>query len=64
MKHEDRVNILLLLVQNLDIFAWSPYDVLGVDPKFITHKLSVDLTFPPKKQKPRRLARQHVEAVK
>ena len=64
MKHEDRVNILLLLVQNLDIFAWSPYDVLGVDPKFITHKLSVDLTFPPEKQKPRRLARQHVEAVK
>ena len=32
MKHKDRVNMLLLLVQNLDVFAWSPYDVPGVDP--------------------------------
>lgn len=64
MKHEDRVNVLLLLVQNLEIFAWSPYDVLGVDPKFITHKLNVDPLFPPKKQKPRRSAKQHVEAMK
>lgn len=64
MKHEDRVNVLLLLVQNLEIFAQSPYDVLSMDPKFITHKLNVDPLFPPKKQKPRRSAKQHVEAMK
>lgn len=35
-----------------------------VGPKFIVHKLNVDLLFPPKKQKPRRFAREHVEAVR
>jgi len=33
MKHEDQVNLLFLLFQNLDVFAWSPYEVLGVNPK-------------------------------
>ena len=46
------------------MFAWSPYEVPRVDPEFITHKLNVDSLFPPKKQKPRRLAKQCVEAVK
>jgi len=35
-----------------------------VDPEFIIHRLNVDLSFPPKKQKPKRSAREHVEAVK
>jgi len=64
MKQEDRVNLLLTLVQNLDIFAWSPYEVPGVDPEFVTHTLNVDPSFPLKKQKSRRSAKQHVEAVK
>ena len=48
----------------MDVFAWSPYEVPGVDPKFIVHKLNVDPSFPPKKQKPRRSAKEHVEAMK
>ena len=64
MKDVDRIEILLLLVRNIDVFAWSPYKVLGVDPKFIVHKLNVDPSFPPKKQKPRRLAKKHLEAVR
>ena len=35
-----------------------------VDPEFIIHKLNVDPLFPPKKQKPRRSAKEHVEAVR
>ena len=35
-----------------------------MDSEFITHKLNVDPLYPPKKQKPRRLAKQHVEVVK
>ena len=35
-----------------------------VDPVFIVHKLNVDPSFSPKKQKPRRSAKEHVEAVK
>ncbi|XP_075654889.1 uncharacterized protein LOC142625063 [Castanea sativa] len=49
---------------NVDVFTWSPYEVPGVDPKFIVHKLNVDPLFPPKKQKPRRLTKEHVEYVK
>ena len=35
-----------------------------MDLAFITHKLNVDPLVPRKKQKPRRLAKPHVEVVK
>ena len=49
MTDEDRVEMLLFLIQNVNVFAWSPYEVLGVDPEFIVHKLNVDPLSPPKK---------------
>ena len=64
MSVEDRVEILLSLVQNMDVFTWSPYKVPGVDPTFIMHKSNVDSLVPPKQQRPRRAAKPHVEAVK
>ena len=60
----DQVVVLLALVQNLDFFAWSPYEVSSIDPNFIVHKLNVDPLFLPKKQKLRRSTKQHVEAMK
>ncbi|XP_075663361.1 uncharacterized protein LOC142632935 [Castanea sativa] len=60
----ERVELLLSLIQNVDIFAWSPYEVPGVNPEFIVHKLNVDPSCPPKKQKPRRSAKEHVDAVR
>ena len=54
----------LLLIQNVDVFAWSLYEVPGAYLEFIVHKLNVDPSFPPKKQKLRRSAREHIEAVK
>ena len=56
--------MLLFLIQNVDVFAWSPYEVLGMDPEFIVHKLNMDPSFPPKKQKPRRSAKEYVEVVR
>ena len=64
MSNEERVQVLLFLIQNMDVFAWNPYEVLGVDPGFIVHKLNIDPSYPPKKQKPRRSANDHVEAVR
>ena len=64
MKDQDKVEILLFLLQNMDAFAWSPYEVPGVGLEFIIHKLNVDLSFPPKKQKSRRASKEHVDAVK
>ena len=54
MRDEDRVGTLLFLAQNMDVFAWSPYEVPGVDPKFTVHKLNIDPSFPPKKEEPKR----------
>ena len=64
MKDEDKVGVLLFLVQNIDIFAWNPYEVPGVDPEFIVYKLNVDPLFPSKKQKPRRSTKEHVETAR
>lgn len=36
------------LVQNFDVFAWSPYEVPEVDLALITHKLNVDPMVLPK----------------
>ena len=55
--------MLLFLLQNVDVFAWSPYEVPDVDPEFIVHKLNVDPSFPSKKQKPRKALKEHVDAV-
>ena len=49
MRDEGRVETLLFLIQNIDMFAWSLYKVLRVDPEFIVHKLNVDPSFLPKK---------------
>ena len=35
-----------------------------MDPEFIVHKLNVDPLYPPKKKKPRRSAKEHVEAIR
>ena len=60
---EDRVEVLLTLARNLDVFSWSPYDIPGVDPTYIMHRLNVDPLVLPKKQRSRRVAKPHVEAV-
>ena len=49
MKDGDKIKMLLFLIQNVDVFVWSPYEVHGVDPEFIVHKLNVDPSFLPKK---------------
>ena len=64
VKDEERVEMLLFLVQNVDVFAWSSYELPRVDPKFIVHKLNVDPSHPPKKQKPKRSAKEHDNAVR
>ena len=64
MENQDKVEMLLFLIQNVDVFAWSPYEVPRVDPGFIVHKLNMDPSFPPKKQKLRRSTKEHVEVMK
>ena len=49
MGSKDKVETLLLLIQNVDVFAWTPYEVPGVDLGFIVYKLNIDPAFPSKK---------------
>ena len=64
MNDEDRVQVLLYLTQNIDVFTWNPYEVPKVDPGCIVHKLNVDPLYPPKKQKPKRSTKDHDEVVR
>ena len=64
MEDGDKIKVLLFLIHNVDVFAWSPYEVHRVDPEFVVHKLNVDPSFLPKMQKPRKPAKEHVEAVR
>ena len=42
IREGDKVETLLFLIQNMDVLAWSPYEVPRADPGFIIHKLNVD----------------------
>ena len=60
----EKVELLLFIVNNMDVFAWSPYEALGVDLEFIFHRLNVDPNHPPWKQKPHRSLDIHADAIK
>ena len=52
------------LKRNIDVFAWSAYEALRVDPNFIYHHLNVNPSITPRKQPPQRLSKDHSDAVK
>ena len=54
----------MFLKRNIDVFTWSAYKALGVDPNFICHHLNVNPAIVPKKKPPRRLSKEHSDAVK
>ena len=60
----EKVELILFLVSNLDVFAWSLYEAPRVDPEFICHRLNVDSWCMPKKQKPHRSLDIHTKVVK
>ena len=60
----EKMELILFLINNLDVFAWSPCEALGVDLEFICHRLNVDPQCPPKKKRPRRSSDVHVGAMK
>ena len=53
-----------LLRRNVDVFAWNAYETPGLDSNFICHHLNVNPSITPKRRPPRRLSKEHVEAVK
>ena len=51
------------LKSNTDVFAWTHEDMLGIDPSVICHKLNVDTSMRPIKQKRRVFAPDRNRAI-
>ena len=41
MKERERIKLIRFLKANVELFAWIPYEMLGIDPNFIRHELNV-----------------------
>ena len=52
------------LRENIDVFAWSHEDILGIDPSVITHRLNVYPSSKPVRQKKRVFAPERDNAIK
>ncbi|KAL0427851.1 UNVERIFIED_CONTAM: hypothetical protein Slati_2959900 [Sesamum latifolium] len=48
-----RGEVIECLKRNLDVFAWTPQDLEGIDPEVISHHLNIDPHVKPVKQKKR-----------
>ncbi|KAL0433507.1 UNVERIFIED_CONTAM: hypothetical protein Slati_2685000 [Sesamum latifolium] len=53
MSEETKKEVVRCLQHNADIFAWTPQDLEGIEPKVITHYLNIDPSIKPVKQKKR-----------
>ena len=61
---QEREQLVEFLRENVDLFTWSTYEALSIGPSFICHHLNVNLFITPKRQPPRRLSKEHAEAIK
>ena len=41
MKEKTKQDLLQLLIEKIDVFAWRYEDMSGIDPSVITHRLNV-----------------------
>ena len=60
----EKAELVKFLKTNIDVFAWSTYDILGIDPGFICHQLNVNPEATPRRQPPWRSSNDHVEAIR
>ena len=60
---EIRTRLIRFLKENLDVFAWSHEDMLGISPKFIQHKLNVDPERKPVQQRRKTFAPERDQAI-
>ena len=60
---EIRTRLIRFLKENLDVFAWSHEDMLGISPKFIQHKLNVDPERKPVQQRRKTFTPERDQAI-
>jgi len=61
---QEKGELIEFLRRNVDVFAWSAYEILGVDPSFFCHHLNVNPSVTSKKQSPRCSSKDHSDVVK
>ena len=64
MPPQEKEELIGFFRKNIDVFAWSAYEVPKVDPNFICHHLNVNPCIIPKKQQPRHSSKDHSVAIK
>jgi hypothetical protein len=60
----EAMTLIQFLQKNRDVFAWSSKDLTGVHRNFIEHKLNIDASIKPRRQKLRKMSDDKVVAVK
>jgi len=61
---QEKERLVKFLRENINVFAWSPYEAPGIDPNFICHYLNVNPSIVPKRQPPRRPSKEYAETVR
>ena len=56
-------NLVSFLKTKMSCFAWSHFDMTGIDADIITHKLNIDKSFKPVQQKRRKFAAERHEII-
>ena len=64
MKEKTKRDLVQFLRENIDVFAWSHEDMLGIDPNVITNHLNVYPSSKPVRQKKRVFAPERDNAIK
>ena len=58
-----RQALITFLKENLEVFAWSHEDMLGIDPSIIVHRLNVSPSSPPIWQRKRVFAQERDKVI-
>jgi hypothetical protein len=61
---DEEGRLVQFLQKNIDVFAWSTKDLTGVDRSFIEHRLNIDPSVKPWRQKLIKMSDDKVVAVK
>ncbi|KAL2474251.1 Reverse transcriptase domain-containing protein [Abeliophyllum distichum] len=60
----ERINLVSMLRENVEVFAWETDDLPGVDPSIAQHRLNNKASFKPVKQRKRQFAPERQQAIK
>ncbi|XP_016185604.1 uncharacterized protein LOC107627269 [Arachis ipaensis] len=62
LQEQAKEHLIKLLQQNINLFAWTPTDMSGIDPNVICHRLAINPSIQPIAQKKRHLGIDKKEA--